>query len=106
MPGKHRKKLGRPSKQDRLVADELAFNTPSWLRQSQAEVLAVLRALGPLTDRAILAFFSDGAGNPRRSPSGLRTRRRELLDSGLVVDSGDRATSPVSGRKEVVWAAA
>lgn len=74
------------------------------IRQSQREILDALTELGPMTDRTILALFTVG-GRPLRSPSGLRTRRSELVDKGLVVDSGRRNTAP-SGRQEVVWAAA
>lgn len=74
------------------------------IRHSQREVLALLAELGPMTDRQVLSFFTVG-GRPLRSPSGLRTRRAELVDKGLVVDSGRRNTAP-SGRKEIVWAAA
>lgn len=36
------------------------------------------------------------------SPSGLRTRRSELVESGLVADSGERSTLP-TGRRAVLW---
>ena len=40
---------------------------------------------------------------PEASPSGLRTRRAELADAGLVVDTGRRARTR-SGRRTILWA--
>jgi hypothetical protein len=39
------------------------------------------------------------------SPSGLRSRRAELVAAGLVIDSGER-TKMRSGRQAIVWAVA
>lgn len=39
---------------------------------------------------------------PKQSPSGLRTRRHELVERGLVMDSGERRALP-SGRTAIVW---
>lgn len=39
---------------------------------------------------------------PRQSESGIRTRRKELTDAGLVEDSGETVTLE-SGRKATVW---
>lgn len=74
------------------------------IRDTQQEVLDVLREYGPLTDRSILAILWNTKGKTQ-SPSGLRTRRSELVDLGLVVDTGRRNTAP-SRRQEIVWAAA
>ena len=51
-----------------------------------------------LTDNDIARLY-DG---PPVSPSGLRTRRAELVDGGLVRDSGQRAVLG-SGRKAILW---
>lgn len=41
---------------------------------------------------------------PRQSPSGLRTRRSELVQAGLIGDSGQRART-TSGRACIIWQA-
>lgn len=39
---------------------------------------------------------------PPQSDSGLRTRRKELTDAGVVVDTQVRKRLP-SGRQSIVW---
>jgi hypothetical protein len=39
---------------------------------------------------------------PRQSESGIRTRRKELVERGLVEDTGRRDIL-VSGRKSIIW---
>jgi hypothetical protein len=73
------------------------------LRESQE---AVLRCFlwGPMTDEELVnAYDPDGPLQEHpQSPSGLRTRRKELCDLGLVEDSGERRRLK-SGRLAVVW---
>ncbi|AXH67868.1 hypothetical protein J4T99_gp062 [Mycobacterium phage Bromden] len=76
-----------------------------YLRESQR---AVLKALGRLrkggTDTDIARVYNRskwGAVLPQ-SPSGLRTRRAELVKQGFVKDTGVRKRLP-SGRLSVVW---
>ncbi len=68
------------------------------LRKSQEEVYAVLAASDGLTDEQIGNWL-----HASQSPSGLRTRRAELVARGLVVDSGKRRVGP-TGRRMIVWA--
>ena len=72
---------------------------PADLRDSQVQVLEILRKHGPLTDEAIYRYV-----NGEQSVSGARTRRSELVDMGLVRDSGARATT-AAGRQTIVWEA-
>lgn len=72
------------------------------LRQSQAAVLQLLAGLPDATDDE-LADAARRAGL-QISPSGLRTRRHELVALGLAHDTGQRRPLP-SGRMAVVWAA-
>jgi len=69
------------------------------IRHSQEQVLAVLRR-GPATDSELVVALAG-----EQSPSGVRTRRKELVEKGLVRDSGDRVRLP-SGRQSIVWVAA
>jgi hypothetical protein len=71
------------------------------LRENQAAVLRLLRRYGPLTDEQIGELYGHV---PPQSPSGLRTRRHELQELGLVEDSGERARLR-SGRQAIVWRA-
>ena len=68
------------------------------LTARQEAVLAELRTWGPQTDEQLVARIRD------QSPSGVRTRRSELVERGLVQDSGHRERSS-SGRQMIVWKA-
>lgn len=68
------------------------------VRNVTAKQVAVLRRLAdePSTDEDLVDRV-DG-----QTPSGIRTRRSELVRAGLVVDSGVRAELR-SGRLGIVW---
>jgi hypothetical protein len=83
-------------------------------------VLVVFRRCGPMTDEQLVANYGiqrriqeDGVRQsgdlgrialPQQAASGLRTRRKELVDRGLVRDTGRKA--PMStGRDATVWEA-
>ena len=72
------------------------------IRESQAAILEVLREHGPTADFLIYEYVT-GTG-VKISPSGCRTRRKELVDRRLVRDSGKRNTT-ASGRKTIIWEA-
>jgi hypothetical protein len=57
-----------------------------------------------MTDVQLVGYFKAVPG-PKASESGIRSRRSELVASGLVVDSGERRKL-ASGRKAIVWAKA
>lgn len=64
---------------------------------------AILKALKrPGTDVALVERYRNLKSAPRASESGIRTRRCELVDAGLVIDSGKREVLP-SGRKAIIW---
>lgn len=75
------------------------------LRETQRVILEILDRFGPACDQDIETYarqlHSLGEA-PKQSPSGLRSRRAELVDAGLVRDSGER-TKTSSGRQTIVW---
>lgn len=79
------------------AADSLSSDR---LRASQDAVLAFLRRHGAMTDIELVERYD---GTVQQSPSGLRTRRKELVTRGLVVDTGGWVRTP-SGRRSTVWA--
>lgn len=70
------------------------------LRESQLSVLRLFRLIGDMTDEQLLD--AAGRNSVRQSPSGLRTRRRELVDLGRLRDTGDRVLLN-TGRRAIVW---
>lgn len=72
---------------------------------TQRAILAILKV--PMTDVDLVftygvAFINGRA--PRASESGIRSRRAELADRGLVVPVGYETLA--SGRKAIVWTTA
>jgi len=69
------------------------------LRRNQLAVLRVIVLNTSLTDEVLAVRYK----GPPQSPSGLRTRRNELVALGLVHDSGTRQALR-SGRSGIIWA--
>jgi hypothetical protein len=67
---------------------------------TQAAVLKILKR--PRTDPQLIEAYRKLKRVPLASESGIRTRRAELVDKGLVADTGQRATTPF-GRRATVW---
>lgn len=82
--------------------DAAASITEETLTRNQRDVLEHLRIGGPSTDFDLV----DALCNRGRlmSPSGCRTRRKELTEAGLIRDSGKKMRLP-TGRKAIVWEA-
>lgn len=75
------------------------------IRESQRAVLVLFRARGAMNDEKLIALYRRHADRlPAQSDSGIRTRRKELVESGLLVDSGRKARMR-SGRMSIVWRA-
>lgn len=75
------------------------------LRASQALVLNIFRAYGEMNDKDLLDRVHStqrGLGLTKlMSPSGVRSRRNELVDLGKVKDTGRKEN--VDGRNVIVW---
>jgi len=99
--------LARPS--DPETSHEAAESLDAeHIRKSQTAVLAVLGYLGQSTDARLVKTYIELAelGQvPQQSPSGIRTRRKELTRLGRVLDTGHRSIAP-SGRRSIVWSVA
>jgi hypothetical protein len=108
-----------PIGQMRLLADEAharrtdpdtshaAAASVNDIRRSQIAVLSFFQHEGDFHDYALWIRYNEARGirpddYPRQSPSGLRTRRSELVDAGLVKKSGRKVKMP-SGRSSHVW---
>jgi hypothetical protein len=72
------------------------------LRRRQAAVWYVLDMEGPLTDEELVKAYAVRWPHFPQSPSGLRTRRAELVARGLVEWTGRRRPL-VSGRLAREW---
>jgi len=68
--------------------------------KTQEYILKVLRR--PRADVELVAAYRNMKTAPRASESGIRSRRAELVDRGLVVDTGKRVRLE-SGRYAIVW---
>lgn len=84
------------------TTSHLAAASVSNITGTQEFVLKTLR-LRPANDVVILARYRNLTAAPYASESGIRTRRKELVDLGAIVDTGERSTLP-SGRTATVWA--
>lgn len=73
------------------------------LTPGQSAVYQVLKQYGPLPDHALVPLAQHVVGT-HQSSSGIRTRRAELTDKGMVVFTGELATT-ASGRKATIWKA-
>lgn len=68
-----------------------------------ATKLYILRALRKArADDELIEAYRNYKGAPPASESGIRSRRSELVEQGLVVDTGYKVLMP-SGRKAIVW---
>lgn len=91
---------------DPHTSHEAAESVAAKIRASQHAVWAVLNTIGPATDTELIQAYADvserGHLFPPQSPSGIRTRRAELVRQGSVIDTGVRDILR-SGRRSIVW---
>ena len=74
------------------------------ITETQQAILQLL-TLHPMTDQELVPWYQNQLIAPRASESGIRSRRAELVEQGLVKDTGARKKLE-SGRSAVVWTAA
>lgn len=72
--------------------------------RTRERVYQLLADLGPMTDEEIFAAYAQTHAPEIASPSGLRTRRSELVTQGRVMDSTERRPT-AAGRDSIVWTA-
>lgn len=82
------------------VTSHLAAESVDSVTKTQEYVLRCLRV--PRNDVEIVNAYRAYKTAPRASESGIRTRRSELVDRGLVIDTG-RRVKLASGRYSIVW---
>lgn len=78
-----------------------SVSQPQILRE---RVLTLLREFGPLADHDIVGTYTMHAHQgrwPHASPSGIRSRRDELVKLGQVAQDGEGRTP--SGRRCAMW---
>jgi hypothetical protein len=82
------------------VTSHLAAETVDNVTETQAYILRCLKR--PRNDGELINAYNLYKTAPRASESGIRSRRAELVDRGLVVDTGARVKLD-SGRYSIVW---
>jgi hypothetical protein len=82
------------------VTSHLAAQSVDNVTKTQHFVLRCLRK--PRADVELVRAYQNMVTAPRASESGIRTRRAELVDRGLVIDTGRRVKLD-SGRYAIVW---
>ncbi len=76
----------------------------SKLAESYRIILDIMRNHGPMNDETLIATWRKQSSKPA-SDSGIRSRRSELVATGLIQDSGERQKMQ-SGRDSIVWSIA
>lgn len=72
------------------------------IRAVHHELIAVMSELGDATDEQIADAYERRPAAPLHTAAGLRHRRLELVDKGMVVETGERRAQR-SGRRGRVW---
>jgi len=82
-----------------------AAATVTRITDSRQAILDAYRLRGPMADFDLEDYYAQVWQMhrwPRQSASGIRTRRAELADLGLVADTNRRTVTP-SGRPCIIW---
>lgn len=90
--------LVRPT--DPETSFEAADAIEPHLRLLQERVLQLFHDFGPMTQHALIDLYRERHGHAPEST--IRTRCAELVEVGLIADTGARRLLP-SGRRAVIW---
>jgi len=99
----------RARRSDPWTSHEAAESiTPKQLRASHLAVLDCFDRFGPFHDKLLMVVYERNRKDfrwPPQEDSGLRTRRRELVDRGHLQDSGKTVLIGEGKRKRhaIVW---
>jgi hypothetical protein len=98
----------RARRKDPETSHEAARHASENLRKSQYAVLAAFRELGAMSDETLVDRYAELHGQspttyPDQSPSGLRTRRHELVLLGKIVFTGRRDENAAGKVKPRLW---
>ena len=92
-------KTARARRTDPITSHDAAESVDN-ITATQSYVLRCLKR--PRVDVELVNAYRAYKTAPRASESGIRSRRAELVDRGLVVDTGRRVRLD-SGRYAIVW---
>lgn len=92
-------KTAKARRTDPITSHDAAESVDN-ITQTQSYVLRCLRR--PRVDVELVSAYREYKTAPRASESGIRSRRAELVDRGLVIDTGRRVRLE-SGRYAIVW---
>jgi len=92
--------MARPS--DPETSWEAAASVTPNVQTNRGYVLRALELIGPCTDEELLEEYPKYFPNNPQSPSGLRTRRKELCRLHLVEWTG-RTVTGHTNRKMRIW---
>lgn len=103
--------MPRARRTDPLTSHQAAQSVSEKTLTTVKKGILKLLAQKPMCDETLFDEYCTWAcgnadfGQRFPSPSGLRSRRSELVDEGLVIDSGQRVKMR-SGRNAIVWVVA
>lgn len=86
----HARKVAHARSTDPSTSQIAALKVSSNLSENQQSVLEAFIEGGAMTDVELVRFYQSNTGSffwPLQSESGLRTRRKELTDVGLIVNT-------------------
>jgi hypothetical protein len=74
------------------------------ISETQEAILELYLTYGPLMDERLIDFYQNAFGYPKASESGIRSRRAELVEMGLVKCTNVKGKTR-SGRSSYYWEA-